>query len=112
MGAMDSDYDRAAAAFRAWCGQHGYSLLTDAHTHALGHLANAALGEADAEIARLRCELDRYLGRQVIHTTAANAAALASVPATTTDPPGTILRATDTGDEWELAPSGFWLPRA
>lgn len=68
-------------------------------------LGDAVILEADAEIARLRIELDRYQGRTVMFCTDAqlDAAAIASLDAE----PGTILRATDTGRELVLA-DGTW----
>jgi hypothetical protein len=74
------------------------------------------LAEARAEIARLRAQLDSYQDRAVYHTTSANAiAAMASLPPDDL-PPGTIVRATDTGQEWEFAPdpprlTGPWRER-
>jgi len=61
-----------------------------------------------AGIARLNAELDRYQGRQVLHTTEAHLddAALASLD----EPDGTILRATDTGREL-LFHGGTWGER-
>jgi hypothetical protein len=77
-------------------------LATSART-----LGDAVIIEADAEIARLRIELDRYQGRRVLFTTdaALDQAAIASMD----EEPGTILRATDTGRELVLA-DGTWEP--
>lgn len=66
------------------------------------------LADARAENARLRTELDRYQGRQVMHTTEAHMdeAAMASLD----EPDGTILRATDTSKEL-LMYQGTWAER-
>jgi predicted ATPase len=104
------DYAVAAQAFRQFCGQLPVQrlLLTGPEVHALGHLASQAIAEAGAEIARLKAQLDRYQGREVFYCTDANAPfALASVGAA---PVGTVVRATDTGREWELTVTG-WEPR-
>jgi hypothetical protein len=72
------------------------------------------LAEARAEIARLRAELDRYQGREVYYTTSHHLVeSLAALP-TDDLPPGTVVRATDTGQEWELVPGrpqGPWRER-
>ena len=103
---MDSEH---AQAFRAWCRGHQAALLADPQLHALGYLAHRALSEAAVHIAQLRAQLDRYTGREVHYTTDAHldeAATSISLWA----PPGTIVRATDTGRELELTPTG-WEPR-
>jgi hypothetical protein len=75
---------------------------------------HAQLAEARAHIARLQAQLDSYQGRVVYYTTEASAvAAMASLPPDDL-PPGTIVRATDTGAEWEFRPgplTGPWRER-
>jgi hypothetical protein len=65
------------------------------------------LAERDTVIAQLRGQLDFYLGRNVIHCMSRNAPdAMASLA---TEGDGTLLRSTDTDQEWELR-GGAWLP--
>ena len=116
MGAMStSDPPEAAAAvavtaFYAQNSRLAGEILTQPAAHAIATRASYAISALTAENARLRAELDRYQGRAVQHCTSANAA-LAGAVAAADSPPGTILRATDTGQEWELTPTGSWEPR-
>jgi hypothetical protein len=98
----------APAAFRAWVRAHTAELLTDPTAAAAVTAAQRALAAQDAGIARLRGELDRYHGRAVYFCTEAHAPAAQAT--LTAEPGGTVLRATDTGQEWELR-GGAWLPR-
>lgn len=88
--------------------EHRLAILWNAETHALCHIASEVISEQDAEIARLRGELDGYQGRAVLHCTDAqmDTAMLDSLG----EADGTILRATDTGRELVLS-DGCWLPR-
>lgn len=108
---MTTPYAEALQAFNAYVSQHTAELLLDPALHALAHQARAVTREADAEIARLRAELDRYHGREVFYCTAGQAPAARSSLAPSA-PPGSVVRATDTGQEWQLTPSRDWLPRS
>lgn len=113
MGAMSSPDPAAAVAVAAFYAQNADlagEILTQPAAHAIATRAGHAIGALTTEIARLRSELDRYQGRTVQHCTAASAAE-AGVVAARDCPAGTILRATDTGQEWELSPTGSWEPR-
>jgi len=72
-----------------------------------GELA-AELADARAENARLRAELDRYQGRQVLYCTDAHLdeAALDSMDAPLAA--GTVLRATDTSRELIFHEGTWW----
>lgn len=76
-------------------------------------LAFRALADKDAEIARLKARLDQAQGTDVLHATQAHIEQmLLTVPpeALADVRDGTVLRATDTGAEYELR-GGTWLPR-
>lgn len=104
----DSEFTTTLAAYRAWCTEHTGDLLTSATGHAVAYLANTVIGEAVAEINRLKAELDRYQGHHVMYCTEDQAA---DVLATVSDAgPGTIIRATDSGREWVLRGAG-WVER-
>ena len=102
------------AAWSLWIHEHAAEILLDPQLHALALASRRAIGEANAHGARLSAELDRYLGRAVHHTTAAHLiATLAALP-TDDLAPGTIVRCTDTGEEYEFAPGrpeGPWRAR-
>ena len=103
-------YADAHAAFNRYVSEHTAELLLDPEMHALAHVTRLTIREADAEIARLRAELDRYHGREIFYCTDGQAAdarrSLAPVAS-----PGSVVRATDTGSEWVLTPGRDWLPR-
>jgi hypothetical protein len=67
------------------------------------------LADKDAEIDALRAELDRAGGRNVVVCMERDAALMQAQCAG--EPPGTILRFTDTGGEMELTGQG-WQPRS
>lgn len=72
-------------------------------------LAFRALGEKDAEIARLKAELDRYEGREVrfgLERYIQSSLSDGAIPVEE----GVIYRATDTGTEWECR-DGSWRVR-
>jgi hypothetical protein len=73
-------------------------------------LAFQALAGKDAEIARLKAELDRYEGRDVRHGLERYIQSQLSDGAIAPEKDGTILRATDTGAEWECQ-DGAWKVR-
>lgn len=74
----------------------------------LAWVADHAIAELAAEIERLTAELDGYQGRTVIHCTAGqlDQAMMASLD----EADGTVLRATDTGQEMVMH-DRTWLPR-
>lgn len=98
----------AVSAFYAQNAQLAGELLTQPVAHAVATRASYAIRALTEQVAQLRAQLDRYTGREVFYCTDANfPAALASVGAA---PVGTLVRATDTGREYELTPTG-WEPR-
>jgi hypothetical protein len=111
---MDEDPRPLLAAWSAWTHEHSAEILADPLLHALAHLSRRALGEANAAAARATAAADAASGHAVLYATEAQARAIASLTAPPpADPPGTILRATDTGREWVLLaePSPHWRPR-
>lgn len=87
------------AQWREFTDLHLAQLLTDSLAHAVATAATKVLTAQQEEIARLRAELDRYQGRTVYHTTDAQlSAAMAQCKDART---GDIVRATDTGREFE-----------
>lgn len=72
------------------------------------------LAERNAEIARLKAELDGYQGHQVTHGTEALCLQIVNGSGTVPVPPGitegAILRATDTHREWTYS-DGKWQDR-
>lgn len=110
MATMDAEPRPLEAAWSAWIADHSPEILRDPLLHDLALASRRALGERAAEIARLKAQLDGYLGRQVQHCTSANAAVAGAVLIRDRAPLGTLLRATDTGQEWELTATG-WEPR-
>ncbi|HYK70461.1 MAG TPA: TilS substrate-binding domain-containing protein [Streptosporangiaceae bacterium] len=102
-------YTQARAVFHAWTAAHAAEILTDPHLEALARQALALDAEAAAEVARLQAQIDRYQGTVVYHCTEAHAA---DAMITLTDAPeGAIVRATDTGAEWQRQGDGTWEPR-
>jgi hypothetical protein len=93
----------SATAADWWVARHEHQLaiLMHAETHALSHVASAVIREQEAEIERLRGELDGYQGRSVLFCTEAQMAAAAM--SSLDEPDGTVLRATDTGRELVLS---------
>jgi hypothetical protein len=70
-----------------------------------------ALGEKNAEIARLRAELDEHGKVNVMHFLERQADAVETLNVLYADEPdGTIMRATDTGNEW-VKTDGSWEAR-
>lgn len=69
-------------------------------------LSDGEVAELRAENAALRGQLDHYLGRNVVHCMARNVG-MASA-ALVDEGEGTILRTTDTSEEYELK-GGVWL---
>jgi hypothetical protein len=107
---MDSTYSDAVGHWHAWTTEHTAELLTNAMAHACAHIANETIHECIGEIARLRAEIDRYRGYTVHHCTEAqmdSAAAQLALDAAR----GDILRATDTGREWQFQGGGQWAER-
>jgi hypothetical protein len=100
--ALVASWHRSAA-------HHASEILTDPLAYSLARLTQAIITEATCEIERLRSELDSYRGRQVLYCTSAQMPGL--LPEITDVPPGTVVRATDTGEEVELARGGYWQPR-
>jgi hypothetical protein len=68
--------------------------------------AIAAVADRDAEIARLKAELDNVKGTNVVHFY--EAAVPAWRLAYDEEPAGTIARAADTGREWVKTAAGDW----
>lgn len=73
-------------------------------------LATAALAEADAEIARLRAELDARSDRAVLHAVGAQCERIVATGEAASEDVGTLLRSTDDGRTWEMTTAG-WLLR-
>jgi hypothetical protein len=76
-------------------------------------LAFRALADKDAEIARLKAQLDQARGTSVLLATQAHIEQMLLIGAGGAMDgvrDGTVLRATDTGAEYELR-GGTWLPR-
>ncbi len=84
-------------------------IMYDAAASAIAHLAARVFTEYEAEIARLRAELDEATGARVLLCPAVHM--FAAAVASTGEEPGTILRATDTGEEWVLGEDHTWNPR-
>lgn len=84
--------------------------LTETEAAQAFALAFRALGEKEAEIARLKAELDRYEGREVRHGLERYIQSSLSDGSIPAERDGTILRATDTGAEWECQ-GGEWKVR-
>lgn len=80
-------------------------ILRDAVAYALEHIALQVFAEYEAEIARLKAELDQRLHRNVLHVM--ERYARQAQESSMTEPEGTIMRATDTGREWVFA-GGRW----
>ncbi len=102
------------AQWREFTNAHLAELLADSLAYALGQAATRALAAQQAEIARLRAQLDRYLGRMVFHCADSHLDAAADEwPHGAVEVrPGDILRATDTGRELEYrGPEAGWQPR-
>ena len=105
---MDPGAEQAVAAFYAQNTQLAGEILTQPVAHAIATRAAHAITALTTANARLKAELDRYQGREVFYCTDANfPAALAAAPHA---PIGSVVRATDTGREFELTPTG-WEPR-
>jgi hypothetical protein len=100
--ALVREWERATA-------HHASEILSDPLTYALAHLTSRLIIEATAEISRLKSQLDGYAGRQVLHCARGQWDAI--LPTLGDAAPGTVLRATDTGEELELDRLGHWLPR-
>lgn len=106
---MTPGYPDSVAAWHAFAAEHAAELLAQPLAYAVAHMTQQVITEASAAIERLRSELDAYCGRQVLYCTDAQ---MDTAAAGARDvPPGTILRATDTGRELELARGGWWQPR-
>jgi hypothetical protein len=106
---VTGDLPRLIAGWHEETARLAPEILTDPVAYALAYLAQQIITEAVAETERLRAELDSYRGRQVLYCTDGRLEALAE---TVRDaPPGTIMRATDTGRELELTRSGLWQDR-
>jgi hypothetical protein len=106
---VTGDLPRLIAGWHEQCARLAPEILTDPVAYSLAYLAQQIITEAVAETERLRAELDSYRGRQVLYATDGRLDELAQ---TVTDaPPGTIMRATDTGRELELSRSGLWRDR-
>jgi len=101
----EAGWAEVTAQVRGW-------LLTSPEGHALYKTATQVHAEFRAEIARLRAELDKYEGRQVVHCLDRDMTkAIESTWEAEGGPPeGTLIRATDTGRELEWK-AGAWLPR-
>jgi hypothetical protein len=84
-------------------------ILHDAAASAIAHMAARVFGEYEAEIARLKAELDEATGAHVLLCMSIHM--FAAAVASTGEEPGTILRATDTGEEWVLNEDRIWNPR-
>ena len=103
---MMSDFSDAKNGWADLCNQLGPAILTDATAHALMHAANQVIGEADAEIQRLMAELDKSVDHIVIM--APERWAVKAMEDCKGEEPGTILRTTDTHDEWVLGSDQEW----
>jgi hypothetical protein len=82
-------------------------IIRDPVARALRYIAERVFLEQDAQIARLRAELDTCQGRKVVHCMGEDAYQV--MLDNGQEHPGTILRATDTGAEWEMAGDGWHL---
>lgn len=89
--------------------EHGYRLTDAEAAEVLRASADReTISTLQAEVAGLRSRLDFYEGRNVIHCMSRNLPA--AMAALLDEGEGTILRTTDTAEEYELR-GGVWLTR-
>lgn len=86
-----------------------YELVGSAEALHIYELANAALAEQSAEIARLKDELAERENRAVLHATGAQCERIISSGEADAEEPGTILRSTDDTRSWERTGAGWQL---
>lgn len=89
--------------------EHGYRLTDAEAAEVLRASADReTISALRARVAELLARLDFYEGRNVVHCMERNAGT--AMQALLSESDGTLLRATDTGSEWELR-GGVWLGR-
>jgi len=104
-----TDVQKAREAWDAELSRLRGVLLYDAPASAIAHVAARVFQEYEAEIARLKAELDEAQGTHVLLCMSIHM--FAAAVASTGEQPGTVLRATDTGAEWVLNEDHIWNPR-
>ena len=106
---MSARYSELVAAWHSQTARLAGEILVQPAAYALATIAQEIIAEGTTEMARLKGELDRYQGRQVLYATDARLEQVSEQ--VDGAQPGTVLRATDTGRELQLGRDGGWSPR-
>lgn len=86
-------------------------ILRDPVASAVVHLAGNVFTELATEINRLRAELDEQAPGHPLVLHCVSRATQEAMAVSLGEEPGTILRATDSMESWELGPDRVWRPR-